>query len=156
MNGLIKTFATAALGVFAMTAPASAASTSIGLCNCCAPSLAASCQSSCQASNSGRQCPVTIIYGEDVPHEGNALNGGSLKELDLGSPTRLQLESFRKFLERERRQALRDYRKIERAFDRQRATTAELDAAKALFAEAMVNYNHGIHAYRVATGQFKD
>jgi Spy/CpxP family protein refolding chaperone len=146
--------ATVVLAFIAWVGPAAfaASAPAITLCSCCEAQQDAACAAPCTGLSQGGECPVTVVFDSSPPGDANQLNGISLKELDLGSPTRQQLEQFRKFLETARRRALEDYRQALRDFKRHRITRAELDEAKRRHDEVMVNYNHGIFAYRVAAG----
>jgi len=72
----------------------------------------------------------------------------SLKELDVGSPRRTELEQFRRFLEKYRRQAVQDWRKAVNAYDRGKLEKDALETASTLYRDALVSYYHGIRAYR--------
>jgi hypothetical protein len=138
-----------ALGLGSMTLPAPAAT--IGLCSCCLQEMPPACSAACAAMPTGpAQCPAFVIYdgAGAVGPNGNPLNAMSLKELSAGHPPRASIEQFRRFLEKYRRQAILDWRKAAWAFDRNKMPKADLDKATALYREALVNYYHGIHAYR--------
>jgi hypothetical protein len=153
MSGRVFVFGAAAILGLLQFSPAQAASQpSVSFCVCCGEGASQDCSAICTEKDAAGECPVTVIFGETPSATQHSLNGISLKELDLGSPSRAQLETFRKFLETERRKALTEYRKVLRAFDKRRASQEELDAAKARYEEVMVNYNHGIYAYQVSTG----
>ncbi len=125
---------------------------SISFCKCCGETTGSGCEATCAGEAAAGECPVTVSFGGEPSSAENQLNGISLKELDLGKPSRAQLEGFRKFLEKERRKAQAAILKNERAYNKHNIGDTELQQAKARFDEAMVNYNHGIYAYQVAAG----
>ena len=130
-----------------------------GLCDCCASSLSQSCEAACQkVTLEPQQCPAVVDYEGtgDTVKDRNPLNGRSLKDMVLGEPSRQQLETFRLFLEKCRRDAVWVYVKALKAFRAKRITKPELDAAKALNEEAMVNYYHGMRAYLNKVGTKSD
>jgi hypothetical protein len=131
----------------------------VGLCDCCASSLTTSCDAVCKkVTLEPQQCPAVVDYegdGDTVKGK-NPLNGRSLKDMVLGEPRREQLEDFRRFLERGRRDAVWVYVKALKAFRAKKITEEELKAAKALNEEALVNYYHGMNAYLTAVGTKTD
>lgn len=127
----------------------------VGLCSCCLDAMPAACSTACAARQSTPgQCPAFVIYEGDgaAGATGNPLNAMSLKELDVGSPRRTELEQFRRFLEKYRRQAVQDWRKAVNAFDRDKLGKDALEAASTLYRDALVGYYHGIRAYRENIG----
>lgn len=130
-----------------------------GLCDCCASSLTPSCDTACKkVTLQPQQCPAVVDYegtGDTVKGR-NPLNGRSLKDVVLGDPSRKELEKFRLFLESCRRDAVWVYVKALKAFRKNKIAKAELDAAKALNEEAMVNYYHGMRAYLNKVGTKSD
>lgn len=122
-----------------------------GLCSCCLDPLPEACSAACAArQTTPGQCPAFVIYdGEGaVGPGGNPLNAMSLKELEIGKPRRGELEGFRKFLERYRIKAMRDWRAAANAYDRGKLAKDGLEAASTLYRDALVGYYHGIRAYR--------
>ncbi|MBL8907541.1 MAG: hypothetical protein JNM20_12780 [Rhizobiales bacterium] len=122
-----------------------------GLCSCCLDPMPEACGTACAARQSEPgQCPAFVIYdGEGaVGPGGNPLNAMSLKELDIGKPRRIKLEGFRKFLEKYRVKAIRDWRAAARAYDRGKLTRDAFEEASTLYRDALVGYYHGIRAYR--------
>jgi hypothetical protein len=148
----------AALLTLAASAWAQAApSFAVAVCNCCVTAQSIpTCGATCAAMTvaAGHQCPVFVDY--TAPAVPGALNGASYMGIALGDPSEAQLESFRRFLERQRRRAWRLYRQSLADFEAGRITADGLTEAKAVFREAMVNYNHGIHAYLVKLGRKSD
>lgn len=143
------------LGLLA-TADRSAA---MGLCNCCDTSLTPSCGKVCAATTlAPDMCPAIVDYeGTGATAKGaNPLNGMSLRDISLGKPTPWQLELFRRFMEKGRRQAVAAYRKALRHLRRGRISEAEFGKAKSLYDEALVNYYHGIRAYLNGVGTKSD
>ncbi len=128
----------------------SGASGAVGLCDCCSKDLNASCARVCaDGPNGPGQCTATVDYkGKGANNaERNPLTGISLKEISIGDPTPPQLESFRRFLESNRRLAIRQYNRAAWRLQHSRITEENFAAAKALYREAMVNYYHGMRAY---------
>ncbi|MGE0240428.1 MAG: hypothetical protein AB7F09_03800 [Parvibaculaceae bacterium] len=134
-------------------------SAAMGFCNCCDASLTQSCGKACAAiSLKAGQCPAIVDYeGMGAAAEGaNPLNGVSLREVALGEPTPWQLELFRRFMEKGRRQAVGAYKKAQRQLKRHRISAADFAKADALYKEALVNYYHGIRAYLNRVGTKSD
>jgi hypothetical protein len=135
----------------------SASSQALVLCTCCAEQQdrQRQCTAICDkaAPEPGHCAPVVNYSPAKQRPKTNPLYGESLMEISLGRPNPQQLESWRRFLERYRRRAFRDYDKTAEKYRRGRLDDAELAAAKALRDKAMVNYNHGIRAYDVAVGR---
>jgi hypothetical protein len=143
------------LGLTAMADRAEA----MGFCNCCDSSLTQSCGKVCAAiSHKPGMCPAIVDHeGKGAAAQGaNPLNGMSLRELALGEATPWQLELFRRFMERSRRQALASYGKAMRQLRRHRMTEADFAKADTLYREALVNYYHGIRAYLNRVGTKSD
>jgi hypothetical protein len=134
-------------------------SAAMGLCGCCDTQLTQSCEALCSAIKlKFGICPTVVDYdGAGAAAEGtNPLNGMSLREVTLGEPTPWQLELYRRFTEKSRRQAVRDYKKALREFKRDRLSEADFAKADALYKEALVNYYHGIRAYLNRVGTKSD
>jgi len=141
--------ATLVLGLGMTANPQGAQAT--GLCSCCLDPLPEACSAACAArQTTPGQCPAFVIFdGEGaVGAGGNPLNAMSLKELEIGKPRRSQLEGFRKFLEKYRVKAIRDWRAAARAYDRGKLGKDAFEEASTLYREALVGYYHGIRAYR--------
>ena len=139
-----------ALGLGPTARPASTAT--IGLCSCCLEKMPSACSAACTKDTAAgpAQCPAFVIYDGvgAVGPNGNPLNAMSLKELSAGHPPRTDIEQFRRFLEKYRRQAIVDWRKKAWAYDRNKLPKADFDQATALYREGLVNYYHGIRAYK--------
>lgn len=126
----------------------------LSLCNCCATEQAEQCSSACAAMTiPAGQCPAFVDYGPAKRPKINPLYGISLKEISLGEANQAQLESWRRFLERYRSRAIRDYDKAAEKYRHARLDDAAMASAKERLNQAMVNYNHGIRAYQVAVGR---
>jgi hypothetical protein len=126
---------------------------SVGLCGCCLEKLPEACASACAAmSLPAGQCPAFAIFGAAgaLGPDGNPLTAMSLKEITLGEASRGELERFRRFVERARRKAIRDWKRAARRFERGRLAEAEFKEKDRLYREALVNYYHAIRAYRAA------
>lgn len=131
----------------------------MGFCNCCAQSLTQSCGKVCAAiSLAPGMCPAIVDYeGTGATAEGaNPLNGMSLRDTGLGDPTPWQLELFRRFVEKSRRQSVRSYTKVMRALKHHQISAADFQKADALYKEALVNYYHAIRAYLNRVGTKSD
>ena len=152
---LAAAWAVMGLGLTAMADPARA----MGFCNCCDSSQTQSCGKVCAAvSLKPGMCPAIVDYDGTgaAPHGANPLNGITLREVVLGEPRPSQLEKYRRFMEKGRRQSVRSYRKAMRQLRRHRITTADFASAEALYKEALVNYYHGIRAYLNRVGTKSD
>jgi len=122
-----------------------------GFCTCCLDAMPQACGTACAArQTTPGQCPAFVIFeGEGaVGPNGNPLNAMSLKELDLGKPRRSELEGFRKFLEKYRTKAIKDWRAAAHAYDRGKLAKDAFEEASTLYRDALVGYYHGIRAYR--------
>jgi hypothetical protein len=131
----------------------------MGFCNCCDASQTQSCGKACAAiSRKPGMCPAVLDYEEmgATARGANPLNGMSLRELALGEPKPWQLERFRRFMERGRRQAVASYKKAMRQVKRHRMTEDDFAKADGLYREALVNYYHGIRAYLNRVGTKSD
>jgi hypothetical protein len=81
----------------------------MGFCNCCDSSLTQSCGKVCAVvSLKAGMCAAIVDYdGTGATTRGaNPLNGISLREVVLGQPRPSQLEKFRRFMEKGRRQSV--------------------------------------------------
>ena len=150
-----------ALAVLTGIGPAamSSRSAAMGFCNCCETNLTQTCDNVCAAITlKFGICPSIVNYEKTATaRKGtNPLNGMSLKAVTLGEPSPGQLERFRRFMEKGRRQAVRSYRKALCQYKRHRISEADLASADALYKEALVNYYHGIRAYLNRVGTKSD
>lgn len=143
---------------FSLAGPADRAN-AMGFCDCCDNSQTQSCGKVCAATSlKPGMCPAIVDYeGTGAASKGaNPLNRMSLREVALGEPSPGQLESFRRFVEKGRRQAVRSYKKAMRQLRRHRISEADFEKADALYREALVNYYHGIRAYLNRVGTKSD
>ncbi|CAN5531749.1 hypothetical protein BH10PSE7_BH10PSE7_02880 [soil metagenome] len=151
----LRTIGLGAALLIAGTASAGA----VGLCDCCAQSPPQSCAALCSpAANQPAQCHVAVDYdGPGGTVKGvNPLTGLSLQNLSLGEPSAGQLERFRKFLEKNRRRAVRSHRGDLRLAHWRMLDDAALAERTARYRQALVNYYHGIRAYLVRVGAKPD
>jgi hypothetical protein len=131
----------------------------MGFCNCCEANPTQSCGKVCAAiSLKAGMCPAIVDYeGMGAVAKGaNPLNGLSLRDLALGDPKPSQLESFRRFMEKSRREAVSSIKKAMRQLRRHRITDTDFQKADGLYKEALVNYYHGIRAYLNRVGTKSD
>ncbi len=122
-----------------------------GFCSCCLDPMPEACSAACAArQTTPGECPAFIIYegAGAIGPGGNPLNAMSLKELDVGKPRRSELEGFRKFLEKYRIKAIKDWRAAANAYDRGKLAKDAFEEASTLYRDALVAYYHGIRAYR--------
>jgi hypothetical protein len=133
----------------------SESSRALSLCNCCVAQQVEQCMAACAAMTSAPgQCPAFVDYTPAKKRPAvNPLYSMSLKEIFLGEPNARQLESWRRFLEKHRRRAVRDYNKAAYKYRKGRLDDVAMASAKARLNQALVNYNHGIRAYEVAIGR---
>jgi hypothetical protein len=131
----------------------------MGFCNCCDSSLTQPCGKVCAVvSLKAGMCPAIVDYdGTGATTRGaNPLNGISLREVVLGQPRPSQLEKFRRFMEKGRRQSVSSHKKAMRQLRRHRISNADFTKAENLYKEALVNYYHGIRAYLNRVGTKSD
>ena len=132
-----------------LAGPASSAS----LCNCCGVSTAANCQAACAPVKPAEgQCVATADYtGKAEISEGvNPLYDMWLRNLWLGTPSREELESFRRLLEQARKGAEADRKASLREFAEGKIDRATADARAKRYDDAIVNYFLGFHSYSEA------
>ena len=143
----MKRIVAAAALLLTASLPAGAAA----LCNCCGSGTSRTCEAACAAvSPSGGQCQAAVDYAgmSDIGPGQNPLYEMSLNNLEIGAPSRIQLEQFRKLLEQARLGAESDRRA---ALADRRSGKIDDAAAAALakrYDDAMVNYYLGLQAYR--------
>ena len=137
----------AGVGLFLATASVTAAS----LCNCCATGVAESCSAVCAPVKpvSG-QCVAMVDYaGEATIAAGeNPLYGISFRGISLDDAMRPELEGFRRLLEMARRGAEKDRKASIRDFRKHKIDEATVQANTQRYESAVVNYYHGLRAYR--------
>ncbi len=150
--------ALAAVMLFGLSVPGGKAR-AMGVCNCCESSLTQSCSKICSVTSlAPGMCPVVVDFeGTGAAVKGaNPLNGMSLRDMALGEPTRWQLELFRLFLEKARRQGISSYNSALRRLKRGKISEADFDKVNGLYQEAIINYYHGIRAYLNRVGTKSD
>ena len=143
----------------AMLGLGSHSAAAMGFCSCCEAAPGKTCAAQCAAlePTPGQCLAIVDFKGKGQTKRGvNPLNGISLKEISLGNPSGGQLEKFRRFMERQRRAAVKSQRRAIRSFERRRISEAEYQRRSALYKEALVNYYHGIRAYLTKVGTKKD
>ena len=130
----------------------------VGFCDCCAASPVKACAALCTPPAAPPQCAVVVDYkGRGGTVKGvNPLTGLTLREIALGEPSAGKLEKLRRFLERNRRRAVRDYDRALRSARYRRIDKPALERRGRLYREALVNYYHGIRAYLVRVGRKPD
>lgn len=137
----------AASGLFLATASVNGAS----LCNCCASGAAESCSAVCSgAKPASGQCVAIVDYAGDaaIAEGDNPLYGIPLRGISLEDTGRQQLESFRKLLETARRGAEKDRKASARDFRKHKIDEATVQTDIQRYENAVVNYYHGLRAYR--------
>ena len=137
----------AVAGLFLSNMSASATN----LCNCCDTGIAQSCNAVCApAKPVSGQCVAMVDYvGEATIAAGeNPLYGISLRGIFLEDALRPELESFRKLLEMARRGAEKDRKASMRDFRKSKIDEATVQANNQRYESAVVNYYHGLRAYR--------
>lgn len=108
--------------------------------------------SPCDADKAAdNQCRVAIDYGKtaEIGPGVNPLYGISLRNVDVGHPSRAQRESLRRLLEGARRAAESDRKSAWRAFEAGTLDDAGLKDANKRYDTALVNYFLGVNAMRV-------
>jgi hypothetical protein len=140
----------AAIGLLCLSGvPAASAS----LCNCCGDKTEASCSTACAAVKPAKgQCIATVDFAAeaDVGPNVNPLYNVPLRNMWLGTPSRNQLESFRRLLEKARKGAESDRKLALRAKASGKIDEATAQSRAARYDDAMVNYYLGIQAYRLS------
>jgi len=123
----------------------------VGICKCDSKKgFENACLPICKAANEQTSFFRPAVYfGGDpkVNADATPLNGTSMKYLYMSKPTRQGIESFRKFLERGRKNAEKEFRKMRKAYLRGHVGPEEFNLAAKLRDEAVVNYQHGMRAY---------
>ncbi len=90
-----------------------------------------------------------VYFGDDpkVNNDKTPLNGTSLKFLYMSHPSRQGMEQFRKFLEKHRLNAEREFQAFRKAYLGGHVGPEEFIEAEKMRDEALVNYQHGMRAY---------
>ena len=134
-------------GMAVQTVPAAA----VGICKCDSQKkLPDACHALCiKANRETNFARPAVYFGKDeiVNGDKNPLNGTSLKFLYLSSPTRQGMENFRRFLEKNRKAAEKEFRAMKKAYRHGHVGPEEFTAAEKKRNEALVNYYHGMRAY---------
>ncbi len=144
----IEVLATTATMMLLAT-PAVAAS----LCNCCGAATVESCSTACSPVKPAEgQCIAAVDYAgtAEIGNGSNPLYSMSLRDVWLGTPKRMELEKFRRFLEQARAGAERDRRVSVGDFRRKKIDQATAAARGKQYDDAIVNYYLGLHSYRSA------
>ena len=137
----------ACAGLFLVTTSVNSAN----LCNCCATGVAESCSAVCSAAKpASGQCVAMADYaGEATIAAGeNPLYGISLRGISVEEAMRPQLEDFRRLLEMARRGAEKDRKASARDFRKHKIDEATVQTDIQRYENAVVNYYHGLRAYR--------
>lgn len=144
----IEALATA-VTLMMLATPVSAAS----LCNCCGAATVETCSAVCE--------PVKLVQGQciaavdfagmaKIGRDSNPLYSMSLQIVRLGTPSRMELEKFRRLLEAARAGAEHDRRLSLRDFRRKKIDQAAATARAKQYDDAIVNYYLGLQSYRIA------
>ena len=121
------------------------------LCNCCDTGVTESCNAVCSpAKPESGQCVAVVDYtGEATITAGeNPLYGISLGGISLNDAMRPELEGFRRLLEMARRGAEKDRKASSQDFRKSKIDKATVQANIQRYESAVVNYYHGLRAYR--------
>lgn len=133
------------LGVSSSTALA------VGICKCDSKTgFESACLPICKEANEKMSFFRPAVYfGKDkkVNADKTPLNGTSMKFLYLSHPSRAGMESFRKYLEKHRKVAETEFKKMKRAYLHGHVGPEEFKQAEKVRDEALVNYYHGMRAY---------
>ncbi len=135
------------------TVSGSAFAGSVGICSCCEGEQTATCKPVCEAAQSdiGFCRPAVVVDGDTgTPKGANPLASPSLKYLSLSGESRMELEATRRFFERWRRIAEARFGKAQAEYLAGKSTKAAYEEALAERNAVLVNYQHGIRAYRAA------
>ncbi len=123
------------------------------LCNCCATGTVEACATVCAAvkPTEGMCLPAVDFAATATITAGqNPLYDVSLKSLDLAGTKRGSLEAFRSLLEMSRQGVEKDRRSALRNFKKGTIDAAAASTAAKRYDDAMVNYYLGMNAYRRA------
>lgn len=138
-----------ALAILLWALPADAA----GLCNCCGDTTAQSCATACaDVKPPAGQCQATVDYAAtaEIGPGVNPLYGISLRNMNVGKPSRTQIEALRSLLEKSRRSAEKDRLSSWHDYDHGKLDAAGLADTRKRYDAAMVNYFLGMSAYKNA------
>jgi hypothetical protein len=146
---------TLALGLMLAVAGAGSAAAQ-GICACCEGEATAACKPACAAAqdDAGFCRPAMIFSGDaGTPAGVNPLVSPSLKYLSLPKGSPGELESARQLLEQWRRRAEARFGVAKQRYLAGEITRADYDAQRAALEASLVNYQHGMRAYRAALSQ---
>jgi len=123
----------------------------VGICKCDSDKgFATSCLPICKEANEKTSFFRPAVYFGDDPKvnsDKTPFNGTSLKFLYMSRPTRMGMESFRQFLEQNRKSAETEFKKMRKAYLKGHVGPEEFSEAEKMRDEAVVNYQHGMRAY---------
>jgi hypothetical protein len=123
------------------------------LCNCCATGTAAACATACADAKPVEGLCLPAVDFEGAANIGpgqNPLYEVPLKSLNLAGTKREGLEAFRGLLEMSRKGVEKDRRVALRDFRKNLIDAAAASTAAKRYDDAMVNYYLGMNAYRRA------
>jgi hypothetical protein len=124
-----------------------------GICGCCEGDPSEACKPACAAAQAeaGFCRPAMIVTGDAAtPAGANPLLSPSLKYLSLVDATPTDLESVRQYLELWRRRSEAAFGVASDDFRAGTITRSAFDEARTRFEAELVNYQHGMRAYRAA------
>jgi hypothetical protein len=135
----------AGLALGAASLPAKA----IMLCDCCAKDAGEACAKACE-NISKAFCRPVVVMDKTAKSKANPLNGINLKYLDLSDLTPLQREKVRKWAEKLRKKAEKDFRMTRLLILWGHKDKSAFAPAEKTRDQAVVNYDHIMRAYRAA------
>jgi hypothetical protein len=122
-----------------------------GICACCDGDPGDACKAACTAAqaDSGFCRPAMIFTGDPgAPAGTNPLLAPSLKYLGLAGASPAELESVRQYFELWRRRSEAAFGVVTDGYKAGAVTRSAFDEARARFEAELVNYQHGMRAYR--------
>ncbi len=129
----------------------SSAALAVGICKCDSKTgFETACLPICKEANEKMSFFRPAVYfgnNKKVNADKTPLNGTSMKFLYLSHPSRAGMEAFRKYLEKHRKIAETEFKKMKRAYLHGHVGPEEFVEAEKLRDEALVNYHHGMRAY---------
>jgi hypothetical protein len=130
-----------------------------GICGCCDGDPPAACKPACAAAQAEAGfCRPAMIFAGDAgtPAGTNPLLSPSLKYLSLADATAGDLESVRQYLELWRRRSEAAFGVASDDFRAGTITRSAFDEARTRFEAELVNYQHGMRAYRAALSKLAE
>jgi hypothetical protein len=124
-----------------------------GICACCDGDPTADCKPACAAAQAdiGFCRPAMIFTGDPgTPAGTNPLLSPSLKYLGLADASPAELESVRQYLELWRRRSEAAFGVASDGYKAGATSRSAFDEARGRFEAELVNYQHGMRAYRSA------